>query len=95
MLVLINPNLVVQRNDPFTTGIVYMPIGLAYIAASLRKAGFSVKVVDAFAQKPRKSRHEREFLILGLDYDEIVKQITTDTQIIFIYAINLSLIFQH
>ena len=29
MIVLINPNLVVQRNDLFTTGIVYMPIGLA------------------------------------------------------------------
>ncbi len=35
---LINPNLVVQSNDTFTTGIVYMPIALAYVAATLERA---------------------------------------------------------
>ena len=52
-VVLINPNLVYQRNDPFTTGIVYMPLSLAYVAASLRAADIPVKVIDAFAQRPR------------------------------------------
>ena len=47
---LINPNLVVQRNDPFTTGIVYMPISLAYLGASLRKEGIDIQVIDAYGR---------------------------------------------
>ena len=38
--VFINPNLLVQRNDPFTTGIVYMPIGLASTVASVEKKAY-------------------------------------------------------
>ncbi len=90
MIVLINPNLIVQRNDPFTTGIVYMPIGLAYIAASLLKAGFKLNVIDAFASKPRKTRKEGKFLILGLTYNEVVDQIPDDCRLVFVYAINLT-----
>ena len=58
MVVLINPNLVVQRSDPFTTGIVYMPIGLAYVAAALRQSGDPPRVIDAFAERPLQARHE-------------------------------------
>ena len=29
----INPNTIFLKSDPFTTGIVYMPIGLAYAVA--------------------------------------------------------------
>lgn len=90
MVVLINPNLVVQRNDPFTTGIVYMPIGLAYIASSLRDAGFQIKVIDAFAERPSQVRRKGNFLILGLTFDEVVKEIPHDSQVIFVYAINLT-----
>lgn len=90
MIVLINPNLVVQRNDPFTTGIVYMPIGLAYIASSLRESGFEIKVIDAFARKPRLARNMGKFLILGLNYDDVVKEIPDNCRFIFVYAINLT-----
>ncbi len=90
MIVLINPNVIVQRNDPFTTGIVYMPIGLAYIASSLRKAGFEIKVIDAFASNPRLARQAGKFLILGLNYDDVVKEIPDNCRVIFVYAINLT-----
>lgn len=90
MITLINPNLIVQRNDPFTTGIVYMPIGLAYIASSLREAGFTIKVIDAFGEKPRQVRHEGKFLILGLTSDDIIREIPSDCRVIFVYAINLT-----
>lgn len=88
MIVLINPNLVVQRNDPFTTGIVYMPIGLAYAASCLREAGFSIRVIDAFAEKPYKVSREDKFMFIGLSNEEIAEKISLDTRIIFIYAIN-------
>jgi radical SAM superfamily enzyme YgiQ (UPF0313 family) len=90
MIALINPNLVAQSNDLFTTGIVYMPITLAYVAASLRKAGIAVKVIDAFGQKTHCVRKKGNFLFLGLNYDEIVEQIPPDTLSVFIYAINLT-----
>ena len=56
MIALINPNLIVQRNDPFTTGIVYMPLSLAYVAAALREAQIPLEVIDAYAQNPAQAR---------------------------------------
>ena len=88
--VLVNPNLVVQRGDPFTTGIVYMPLSLAYVAGSLRAADIPVTVIDAFAQRPRQARREGKFLVLGLSYAETLQQIPTDAKAVFVYAINLT-----
>jgi len=90
MVVLVNPNLTVQTSDPFTTGIVYMPIGLAYVAASLRASKITVKVIDAFAQKPRKVKRDAKFIILGLSYEETVNEIPANTSAVFVYAINLA-----
>jgi radical SAM superfamily enzyme YgiQ (UPF0313 family) len=90
VVVLINPNLVVQRSDPFTTGIVYMPIGLAYVAAALRRAGDPPKVIDAFARKPSQTRREGGFLLLGLTCTEILEDIPRDAAAVFVYAINLT-----
>src|SRR2546429_9286549 len=90
MIAMVNPNLVVQRNDPFTTGIVYMPIGLAYVAAALRSAGIPVTVIDAFGVQPRRARREGKFLMLGLTYLEVVELIPAEASAVFIYAINLT-----
>jgi len=89
-IVLINPNLVVQRNDPFTTGIVYMPIGLAYTAAALRDSGYEVEVIDAFAEAPKKGNQTGPFTLLGLTDDELAARIRDGVQAVLIYAINLT-----
>jgi anaerobic magnesium-protoporphyrin IX monomethyl ester cyclase len=89
-IVLINPNLVVQRNDPFTTGIVYMPICLASVAASLRAAGYQVEVIDAFGEKPYQVRRLGTFNLFGLSEAEISSRVPRDVQAIFLYAINLT-----
>lgn len=89
-VVLINPNLVVQRNDPLTTGIVYMPLSLAYTAAVLREKGYSPIVIDAFAEAPRQSRLEGKFMFLGLRPSEVLEKIPKDALAVFIYAINLT-----
>ena len=67
-----------------------MPIGLAYIASSLRKASIPVKVIDAFAEQPYQARHNDKFLILGLNYTEVMRRIPSDTKVVFVYAINLT-----
>lgn len=89
-VVLINPNLVVQRSDPFTTGIVYMPISLAYLASSLQAAGFSVKVIDAYAAAPRECFSEGSFVFYGLTSEQVCQMIPENTVAIFVYAINLT-----
>jgi radical SAM superfamily enzyme YgiQ (UPF0313 family) len=88
--VLINPNLIVQRNDPFTTGIVYMPIGLAYLAATLRQSEFPVRVIDAFGERPRQVRREGYFCLLGLTEAEVLQRVPEDARAVFLYAINLT-----
>lgn len=89
-IALINPNLVVQKNDPFTTGIVYMPVTLAYLAATLQAAGHSVNVVDAYAAAPRRARKQDEFLLFGLTESEVINQLPNDLDAVFVYAINLT-----
>ncbi|HBA82739.1 MAG TPA: radical SAM protein [Verrucomicrobia bacterium] len=90
MIVLVNPNLVVQRNDPFTTGIVYMPIGLAYTAAVLREKGLPLKVIDAFAENPYQTERKASFLILGLKSEEVIARLPQNTVAVWIYGINLT-----
>lgn len=84
--VLINPNLVVQRNDLFTTGVVYMPIGLAYIAACLRQEKLPIRVIDAFAEKPLQVRNEGGFMFLGLSPKDVVNRIGPEDKVVCIYA---------
>ncbi len=88
MVTLINPNLVVQKSDIFTTGIVYMPVGLASFAAVLKKNGFICQVIDAFAEKPNQCRDRGDFLLRGLLPSEIAQKVPGNSDAIVIYAIN-------
>lgn len=89
-ILLINPNLVVQRSDVFTTGIIYLPISLAYTAAALRQHGYEVNVVDAFGEAPKQPKHLDKFISLGLSDSEILARVPENTRYIFVYAINLT-----
>jgi len=87
---LINPNLVVQKNDPLTTGIVYMPILLAYAAAVLRHAGFEIRVIDAYAEQPARVRSRGKFRMFGLSPLEVAQRPDGDEALVVVYAINLA-----
>lgn len=89
-VVLINPNLVFQHNDPFTTGIVYMPISLAYVAASLRESSYKVKVIDAFAELTRQVTRDGNFSRLGYKDQQVIDIVPPNTRAIIVYAINLT-----
>ena len=93
-IVCINPNLVLQKNDLFTTGIVFMPFGLAYFAGTLLNEGYNCQVIDAFGENPNQIWEEGDFVFRGLESVEIVDQIKLDSteipKIFFIYAINLT-----
>jgi len=87
---LINPNLVVQPGDVFTTGIVYMPVCLAYFAASVRENGFKCGVIDAFGAAPNKFRQAGGFVMRGLTPSETAEKIPSETGAVVVYAINLT-----
>jgi len=86
----INPNLVVQKNDPLTTGIVYMPLGLAYAAAMARQAGFPVNIIDTYGLAPWQARSQGKFWLFGLDEEDILNCLPPELDAIFVYAINLT-----
>jgi len=89
-VLLINPHLVVQRSDPFTTGIVYLPISLAYVAAYLKQVGCEVEVIDAYGENPEQAYQHGQFMIFGLNEEDILKRIPQQTGIIFVYANQLT-----
>ena len=87
---LISPNLVFQGHDLFTTGIVYMPIGVASVAATLRREGFSPSVVDAFGEAPNRFWRRSGFVFRGLVPEQAAGRVAADSVAIGIYAQNLT-----
>lgn len=89
-LALVNPALAVLRRDPFTTGIPYMPVSLAYAAAALRAAAHQVEVVDAFGERPGQYRLDGRFLIRGLTPRQVHERVPLEVEAIVLYAGNLT-----
>lgn len=87
---LVNPNLVLQRDDIFTTGVVYMPVSLAYLAGELRQHGVDCHVIDAFGESPNQFWQEGQFIYRGLTPKQIVQRVRGDEKLIILYAINLT-----
>ncbi|HYC53959.1 MAG TPA: cobalamin-dependent protein [Candidatus Binatia bacterium] len=59
------------------------PIGLAYLAASLKKAGHRVRIIDAFGEAPTQLTRDPEgYAINGLLADELVARIPLDVDLI-------------
>ncbi len=78
---LIEPSKFVSLTN-FVSTISMPPIGLAYIAASLREAGHEVCVVDGPGSAPRNFFRFNEVRIRGLTNKEIVERIPRDTEVI-------------
>lgn len=81
---LINPNLVVQKNDKFTTGIVYMPIGLAYASSALEKIQIKHDIIDLFGNLPNQYKKRDNFLIVGEQINKYFFK--KDNKCFFVYA---------
>ncbi len=83
---LINPNIVSQKDDFSGSGIPYLPIGLAYLAAWLRARGHDVHVIDAFGEAPQSIRSTRTHFIQGLTAEETAGRIPADAEVLGFYA---------
>jgi anaerobic magnesium-protoporphyrin IX monomethyl ester cyclase len=85
-ITLINPNIVSQKDDFSGSGIPYLPIGLALLAAYLREQGHAVHVVDAFGLAPDRIRSTKTHVIQGLAADETVARVPAETDVLGFYA---------
>ena len=69
--VFINPQLIVQQNDKFTTGIIYMPLTLAYVVSSFKNKKINTKVIDLYGENPTKCLKSENSLIFGNGIDDV------------------------
>jgi hypothetical protein len=88
--VFINPQLYVQKNDKFTTGIVYMPIILAYLISHFKNKNITTQLCDLFGSDPKTCRQENENLIFGKNIDEFVGDNFRKASCFFVFANILS-----
>ncbi len=91
-ITLINPPLIIQRNDYLGSGIPYMPIMLAYLAGGL-KTEYELNVIDAFGENPFQLTPDNNFLVQGLSVDEIIHKISPVTDYIIIYISSIMVNF--
>lgn len=81
---LINPNLITQIDDNLGSGIPYLPLTPAYLAACLHD-NYNVQVIDAFGEKPFQVNRYDKFLIQGLALEEIKDKILPHSDCLIIY----------
>ena len=84
IVTLINPNLVIQKGDNLGSGIPYMPLTLAYLAACL-KGQHDVQVIDSFGENPFQIWSSGKFLVQGLALEETIARIKEETSCIILY----------
>ena len=84
--ILINPKLIVNTKDKFTTGIVYMPITLAYINSVLLKSKINTKIIDLFGSNPNKTKIVGNKLELGEELTKYENIFSMQDSVFFIYA---------
>ena len=74
----------------FSTASITPPLGLAYISAALRAAGFGVRIIDAVAEAPgTRARYCKGYLV-GLRLEQIVERIPAETEIV-----GITIVFTH
>jgi radical SAM superfamily enzyme YgiQ (UPF0313 family) len=59
-----------------------LPLGLAYVAATLAKAGFDVGVIDAIGEAPTRIEKDGELRRVGLGTADIIRRIDPDTRVV-------------
>ena len=84
--ILINPKLIINRKDRFTTGIVYLPIALAYINSILLKSKINTKIIDLFGSNPNKVKINQNKLELGNDIEKYDNILSERDAVYFLYA---------
>jgi anaerobic magnesium-protoporphyrin IX monomethyl ester cyclase len=71
----------------FSSLSITPPLGLAYVAGALERAGQNVHVLDAVTEAPEKhTRYFRGYLV-GLSFDDLAARVPSDSKIVGITAL--------
>lgn len=84
----INPQLNVNLNDTFTTGIVYMPFVMIEALTIMRNYGFHCKAIDLFAEGTDKAKIRNNFMVVGEDTNYLNKKVNNKDENHFIIFAN-------
>jgi len=74
----------------FSTASITPPLGLAYISAALKRAGFAVHILDAVGEAPDTRAGYCKGYLVGLRLGEIVEQIPANADVI-----GITVVFTH
>jgi len=88
-IALINPNIVSERGDSVGSGIIYMPLTLAYCASVLKnnnKSEYKIQIIDSYGEAPTTKRTTTKHIYYGLNPERTVDLVKPRTDIIVISA---------
>lgn len=86
MITFIVPHHTFQKDDKFTTGIIYMPVQLAYVFGFLKSKNIEYQVIDVFGESPNNLIESENFFLMGLDPNSIISRINQNSKYIAIFA---------
>ena len=84
-IALIVPPVVTHNLDPHT-GIPFLPHMAGYLSAKILDLGHDLNVIDCFGINSKKSRKYENFLLIGIDEDEVIDKIANDVELCFVYC---------
>ena len=84
-LALVVPPVVSHNLDPHT-GIPFLPHMAGYLSAKILDLGHNLNVIDCFGINSNFSRKFNEFLLIGIDEENVVKKLGNDLDLCFIYC---------
>jgi len=89
---LVSPHLVFSERDLFTTGIVYMPIALAYLSALLERDSIQHEVIDLFGEQPNQFSKKNYLIFRGIEIEKFRNRIQNADQdsVYVVYALNIA-----
>jgi len=84
-ITIICPQLLTLYEDRLGSGIPYMPVIAAYLAAVLKEK-YSVAVIDAFGEDPFHAWVEGKYIIQGIPFKQVAARISPDTGYCILYV---------
>ena len=82
---IIIPPVVTHNLDPHT-GIPFLPHMAAYLASSINNTGRNVNVIDCFGENSKDIFKFENFLLIGINPDNLMKRLSIKSDICFVYC---------
>ena len=79
------PCIVSHNLDPHT-GIPFMPHMAAHLAGEINKYGYEPQIIDCFGLNPHKRRIIDDLMLLGVDENFVVENLSSNIKIVFLYC---------